>query len=124
MLLIKTYLKSSNIPGAGIGLFAGEQIPSGTKIFEEDPFTVKKYTPAEYNQLTAIQQKFIKNYGYSVKGLYYLSIDNDRFINHSEIPNVRETADATYAIRDIEENEELLTDYRTLNMLDWHSSIK
>jgi SET domain-containing protein len=66
----------------------------------------------------------IKNYGYSVKGLYYLSIDNDRFINHSEIPNVRETADPTYAIRDIEENEELLTDYRTLNMLDWHSSIK
>ena len=36
MLRVKTYLATSSIPGAGLGLFAAEDIPAGTVIWRFD----------------------------------------------------------------------------------------
>ena len=45
--------------------------------------------------------------------LYWLNLDDTRFINHSENPNIETAGDADVALSDIEKGEEILIDYRT-----------
>ena len=111
MLKVKTILKQSEIHG--LGLFADEFIPKDTLIFEEDIFTIK-ITEFELELLPDIEKQFVNHYCYFKKGTFYCSIDNDRFTNHSENPNVYETETSTYALRDILPGEEILTDYKKL----------
>lgn len=117
MLLVKTYIKESSIPGAGVGLFAAEFIPAGAKIFEEGGFTVR-FSPEDFQKLPKLQQDFILTYGYIHSEDFCVSLDNDRFINHSENPNTREEPneepDSTYAVCDIQPGEEIFTDYRII----------
>jgi len=42
-----------------------------------------------------------------------LNLDDTRFINHSENPNIETAGDADVALSDIEKGEEILIDYRT-----------
>lgn len=114
MLLIKTQLKSSNIPNAGLGCFAVEFIPKGTKIWEFDSDFDRVYSAEQLQNLSLLELEFLKKYSYKNNGLYYLCVDNGRFINHSETPNTFEdnTIQATYASVDIQPGEEILSDYR------------
>jgi hypothetical protein len=129
---VKTYLKES--PGKGIGLFAAEPIKKGTIIFKEDEFTIK-YLPDEYHKLTDEQKKyvgnkayflydymnesqkeFIKKYSYNYFGIYCLSMDNDRFTNHSDKPNTIEIDEySTIASKNIKKDDEITTNYKNLN---------
>lgn len=111
MLKVKTILKESSIHG--IGLFADQLIPKDTIIFEEDEFTIK-FSQNDIINFTPTQMAFINTYCYVRNGLWYCSIDNDRFTNHSDNPNVYETETATWALRDIQKGEEILTDYRSI----------
>jgi SET domain-containing protein len=48
---------------------------------------------------------------------FVLSGDDDRFTNHSDNPNTKCQGDCTFAVRDIQEGEEITNDYRELVML-------
>ena len=113
MIRIKTYVTHS--PINGLGVFSGEKsIPKGTLIWSfEDNFD-RIYTPEEYMAFSDSVKQYLGFYGYRYKkdGMYYLPVDNDRFVNHSIIPNTYDADDGNiYALREILENEEITTDY-------------
>jgi len=111
MLKVKTYVGPSNIEG--VGLFAAEFIPAGTLIFQEDEYT-KFITREDYSNMSEIQREFFDRYSYFVNGLYKVSMDNDRFTNHSSTPNTIDIGDVTVARLNIHKGEEITADYKDL----------
>ena len=109
MLIVDTYLKNSDIQG--IGVFSLHCIPQNTIIWKFDSIidaifdcnVVKKY-----NQLEKYHWK-------NSKGECIVPLDNDKYMNHSNFPNFK-LIDDYYGIvvKDIEKNEELTIDYKTL----------
>ncbi len=123
MLLIRTYLAKSRIHG--IGVFAREKIPKGTKIWKFIPGLDVKIGKEILGKLPQPAREQIIHYSYinKVTGEYVLPADNDRFTNHSENPNTTNIgfgADEgeTYAARDIEEGEEITTNYKEIDPTD------
>ena len=111
MLKVKTYVGPSTIEG--VGLFAAEFIPAGTLIFQEDEYT-QFITREDYNNMSEIQREFIDRYSYFNGGVYKVSMDNDRFTNHSSTPNTIDLGDVTIARLNIREGEEITADYKDL----------
>lgn len=134
MLLVKTMVKSSAI--AGMGLFADENIKEGTPVWQYTPETCNVITK---QQFTALLQSFHKTekqlIQYYLTYTYYqeklngliLCMDNGRFVNHSENPNLKGPASMpksdswqySVACRDIKKGEELTEDYRTYDSSEW-----
>jgi uncharacterized protein len=119
MLLKKTTLKSSLIPGAGLGCFAAEFIPKGSVIWEFNPLIDRVFAQSEIDQCTELEQSFLNTYCYKYNGLYFLCVDNGRFFNHSDDPNTSEesystasfTRQATIASKDINIGDEIVSNY-------------
>jgi SET domain-containing protein len=113
MLLVKTQIKESKIPKSGLGCFAGEFIPKGTKIWEFTPNLDRIYSVSEMKEISGTDLEFLKKYSYRNNSNYYLCVDNARFINHSFFCNTREDKNeqATYTTVDIQEGDEILSDY-------------
>jgi SET domain-containing protein len=119
MLIYKTYLDKSTIPGAGLGCFASEFIPEGAMIWKFDPEIDRVFESIE--EFSEIQKEFLTTYCYMHDSKYYLCVDNARFINHNSLyPNTREskTNQATYAAKDIQPGEEILSDYSDFGVND------
>ena len=115
MLLIKTFHKETK--KKGIGLFAAEPILKGTIIWEYDPNFDKKFTETEFESFSKDKQDFLIFYAsHEHDYCWHLSVDNDRFINHSDIPNVTYEFEYGQSLRDIEEGEEILADYRLFDI--------
>jgi SET domain-containing protein len=113
MLQVKTKVKESKIHG--LGLFADEFIPKDTVIFKESRFTLK-FSEEEIQMWAGIQKDFILTYGYLQHGVYKCSVDNDRFINHSDSPNTIDLDDFTViAKEDIQIGEEITSNYSDFN---------
>jgi SET domain-containing protein len=118
MLLVKTYVGPSVI--RGLGLFASEDIPAGTRIYRNHPGTCLCYCEEDWQMLRETAgYSFAQIEKYAVKyrgdGLYYLPLDDTRFVNHSETDfncGILNDGEETYAIRDIRKGEELLDNYR------------
>jgi SET domain-containing protein len=113
MLLIQTYLDKS--PIQGIGLFANEDIPAGTVIWKLNETGTKKFTKSyvdDWNHPETFK-KFIKTYAWLHKGIYYLCLDDGRFMNHSDESNTLETQYTTVAKIDIKKGEEITCDYKS-----------
>ena len=113
MLRVRTCLGKSEIPGAGIGLFAAEDIPRGAVIWQRDEGFDLVIDEADWPP--GVPDDFLRFYGFSPAGAgrYVVCLDNARFMNHSRTPNGvgdRETV----AARDIKAGEELTEDYRNL----------
>lgn len=113
MILVKTIVKPSDLHG--LGLFADQFIPKDTIIFMEEGTFTNKFTVEEVELLPDVPKQYIKHYGYLKNGIYKVSLDNDKYFNHSENPNTYESDDMentyTYALRDINIGEELTTNY-------------
>ena len=115
MLRINTYLDSSTIHG--IGIFAGEDIPQGTLIWEYNPMVDLTYTVDQWETLrrAVAEASFtaLQRYSYKEGGRYHLCIDNAQFMNHSDSRyNVVNTAANTMlACCHIRQGEELLCNY-------------
>lgn len=134
MLLVKTTVKASSI--AGMGLFADENIKKGTAVWQFTPKTCSVITKEQFQVLlqsfhkteTELIQYYLTYTYYQTKlnGMI-LCLDNGRFVNHSEKPNLVNHPDLTpdtswqysVAIRDIQKGEELTEDYRTYDNSDW-----
>ena len=112
-MIIKTYLKESTIPGAGLGCFAAEFIPKDALIWIFNPGLDRDLSEYQLLGFTKIEQEFVKSYAYKHNGYYYLCVDNGRFINHADSPNTYESKrmQATFALKDIQKDEEILSNY-------------
>lgn len=111
MILIKTKLGRGI---HGIGLFAAEFIPKGTKTWQYFPEFDIAFTEEQINRMSPCSREQVLHYAYYDKGLdrYILCFDDQRFINHSShSANIHSTPEMDVAARDIKEGEELLCDY-------------
>jgi len=107
MLLIDHYLDKSEIHG--LGVFASKLIPKGTKIWEFTPGLDREWTSEEFKKLPKQAQRYILHYGWidPITNMHRFPFDNDRFINWDNDPNVGGTSDEIFALRDIQQGEEL-----------------
>lgn len=110
MLLVKTYLDKS--PIHGLGVFAGEFIRKGTKIWRFVEGFDRCYTPKQFAKLPKPAREFLKNYGYRVDGEVLFTVDNDHHMNHSEKPNTLLRGGYVIAVRNIAKGVEITNDYR------------
>ena len=110
MLLVKTYLDHSAIHG--IGVFAGEFIPKGTRVWRFVKGFDQSFSPSAFAKLPKQARDYIKFYGYVVDGQILFTADNDHHMNHSEKPNTRWERGHIVASRDIRKATEITNDYR------------
>ena len=111
MFHVKTELKESKIHG--IGLFAGENIDKGQKIYTKNSDLELSLTPKEFSKLQKNEQKTIKHYGCFDKKVdrWHLDFDDIRFCNHSKNGNITLKEESLVASRNIEEGKEITQDY-------------
>ena len=112
MLMVKTVVRPSLIDG--LGLFAKEEIPAGTVIWEfVEKFDIT-YTDEEFESLPGQAQPHVRKYSYFCPEmcLWVLCGDDARLMNHATLPNTFEQPGyRTVAARDIAAGEELTCDY-------------
>ena len=120
MMLVKTVVRPSIIEG--LGLFADQDIPQGTPVWQFTPGFDLLVDPRKLTDLSpAARDQFLK-YAYVSKksGKYVLCFDDARFFNHDANPNVSCTysahavgeEDICLACRQIPKDEEMTCDYR------------
>ena len=113
MMLIPTYLAQSAIHGSG--LFAGEPIPKGTKIWEFLPGLDVEIDANHLQHPNAAISAYLNRYSYPHHldaGKIILDGDNGRFMNHSDTPNTDvATPSVGFARVDIPAGTELTCDY-------------
>jgi SET domain-containing protein len=116
MIVVKTKLDKSLI--SGIGLFADQDILKGDLIWKMTSISSFQISPDKYKQLSQIEKDFIiqKDYYWmDDDGNYLIPLDDSRFVNHSNDPNIIEKDEnSCVASRDIKQNEELTIDYKIL----------
>ncbi len=110
MLLVKTYLDKS--PIHGLGVFAGEPIAKGTKIWRFVEGFDRCYTPKQFARLPKPARDFLKDYGYRVDGEVLFTVDNDHHMNHSDQPNTVLRGGYAIAAKNIAKGVEITNDYR------------
>lgn len=118
MLLVKTRIGPSTIDG--IGLFAEEFIPQGTRVWQWVEGFDLRISAEGLHQLSPPALEIFLRYSFLSKrsGLYVLCFDNARFLNHSDAPNLLDISGSDsvegldISARDIMPGEELTTDYR------------
>lgn len=116
---LKTHLKPSTIPGAGIGVFSLVDIPKDTLIFEVKRKDDYFFKISEIEDLPLSIQDYILGMTDGTEEGFYLDVPAFKiytayYVNHSYEPNVfwdRRT-DELFSIRDIKEGEELTTYYK------------
>jgi hypothetical protein len=139
MLMVKTYIGPSKIKGAGLGLFAAEFIPKGTTTWRFMPGLDLIVPEDILLQLSEAARAQFLNYCYVDKFTkhFILCFDDERFINHSDHPNIiqskvgNEIEGIEIAAQDIKKDEEFLCDYeefdfdayRKLNKLDIYATM-
>ncbi|MFT3811249.1 MAG: SET domain-containing protein [Micropepsaceae bacterium] len=120
MLTIKTELKASALHG--IGLFTAQRIPAGTVVWRFDPLFDLHFPDAAYEAAPPVQKHHIDYYGFLSKATreHIYSLDDSRFMNHSDAPNMIVTYGAgqgeptMVARRDIAPGEEITVNYHDL----------
>lgn len=117
MMLVKTRIGISKIQG--IGIFADEFIPKGTKTWEFTMGFDLIVGMEELEKFPEAAREQFKKYAYFSNrlGKYVLEFDDARFTNHSDEPNTffeypPEVIEGyEYAMRDIQCGEEITCDY-------------
>lgn len=109
-----TTVKDSHIHG--LGVFATEDIPRGTRIFEYTGELISREEEDRReleNDKTGVTYIYQLNDRESIDGAY--GGNDSRFVNHSCAPNVEGVIENKHiyyvALRDIKQNEELFIDY-------------
>jgi len=112
MMLIQTTVQMS---AHGLGLFTAVAIAKGDCVWRWDA-TTEIVLPAYDSARNMAFESFLDTYGYHAKDIgLVVNLDNARFMNHSNDPNLEEVDGANYALRDIAPGEELTCDYRVFD---------
>lgn len=119
MLQIKTFKATSKIPNAGIGLFANEDIQTGTVVWRFDEGVDMLYTDEQYTNAPELKKAQIEKHAYydEASKVWVLCADDAVMFNHSANPNCREEKDSKYfqgrviAVDDIKIGDEITCDY-------------
>lgn len=126
MLLVKSFLKFSEIHG--VGCFTAEDIKAGQVVWKMDPVLDIEYTEEQFKTFEPAVKEFLKMYAYGQqegsKKTFILCGDHARHMNHSDSPNLVEAGNGNalnIALRDIKAGEELTCDY---NAFDTDASFK
>lgn len=126
MLLVKSFLKFSDIHG--VGCFAAEDIKAGQVVWKFDPILDVELDAEKISEFPESVQSFLFMYAYGqqtgTKKTFILCGDHARHMNHSDNPNLIEAGDGNafnIAARDIKAGEELTCDY---NAFDTDASFK
>lgn len=114
MLLVRTTLRAS--PIHGIGLFAAEDIASGTLVWRFAPGLDQRLDDVALAALSDAAREQVLGYAYvdARTGERILCGDDARFFNHSADPNVGDVPGNPYecvALRDIAVGDEITSDY-------------
>lgn len=135
MLLVKTEVRES--PIAGVGLFAMENIKKGQLTWRYQPESCVILTEQQLKEFSASFHKgdhalmeYFSTYAYFVSQIngIVVCLDNGRYVNHSESPNmgsiiglekVPNAWQTSYAHRDIEKGEELTESYSLYDTSPW-----
>jgi|TARA_R100001129_G_scaffold33726_1_gene22807 SET domain-containing protein len=117
MIIKKVILKPSGIEG--LGVFAEENIKKGDQVCDYDSELAKKFEISFSEKEVLTYPKNIKNFilKYSYEeplgsDNIIVSIDYDKFVNHSNSPNISFEGAAT---RNIAKGEELTYDYKKID---------
>ncbi|MBA2403509.1 MAG: SET domain-containing protein [Bdellovibrionales bacterium] len=126
MLLVKSFLKFSEIHG--VGCFAAEDITAGQVVWKFDPVLDVELDADKIDSYPPAVVSFLQMYAYGqqteTKKTFILCGDHARHMNHSDNPNLIEAGDGNafnIAGRDIKSGEELTCDY---NSFDTDASFK
>lgn len=122
MLIVKTRLKE--VSDKGIGLIADQEIKKDQTVWVYNPVIDiklnKKDIPKE-------AKDFFNTYAVDIgENCLYLNIDNFRFINHSENPNIKSLGsfENNVASKDIRVGEELTINYIETDVSEINFEIK
>jgi len=122
MLVVPTQIRPSSIHGSGVFLLV--PVKKGDLIWRFDSRIDRVYSQSEIDSLPELAAKFITHHAelHRTTGVWILSGDNARYINHSDSPATLSMgigfAD-DLAARDLEIGAELTSDYRTTNDKTW-----
>lgn len=121
MLRVKTFIAPSTIAGAGLGLFAGEDIKKGALVWTHDPLADQAIPMSALREADPFVQEAVMRWGFQHRpegageDVFVLPADNDRFVNHSDHPNIGpDSAHGLandYALEDIAAGTEIFTNY-------------
>ncbi|PKM15093.1 MAG: SET domain-containing protein-lysine N-methyltransferase [Alphaproteobacteria bacterium HGW-Alphaproteobacteria-3] len=110
MLLIDTIVRSSTY---GLGLFTTQPLRAGCCVWRWHSLTEVVVPPGPHPAPFA---EFLSHFGYLAEGIgIVVNLDNARYMNHSDTPNLVERDGCNYAARDIAAGEELTCDYRVFD---------
>ena len=115
MLVIPTYIEKSEIDG--LGLFAAKDIEAGEVTWYLDP-SIDLVIPKDIfvnilDVLKNVEQKErLEKWSYTRKDDIIFCVDNSKFINHSNTPNIKCEGQYDVATRNILKGEEITCDYR------------
>jgi uncharacterized protein len=111
MLLISASAGPSKLHG--MGLIAREQIPKGTRIWQFVSGFDVLITEEEFSKLSLPARQQVLHYAYFDvhRNKFVLSSDDDRFTNHSDLPNTKDFGDYVEAAVDIAPGEEITANY-------------
>lgn len=115
MLVIPTYIERSEIDG--LGLFAASNIESGSITWYLDPSIDLVMSKELFNTIISVvedpeQKERLTKWSYTRNEDIIFCVDNAKFINHSNSPNIKCEGQYDVAIRDIAKGEEITCDYR------------
>ena len=118
MLRVKTKINFSKLNG--IGLFADQFIPKGTTTWQYDPEFDSSFTEEDFKKIPDVVKNQFMTYCYFDHNLqkYVLCSDFQRFINHSNNPNIQSTPEKDIASKDINFGDEMTCDYADYEF-DW-----
>ena len=119
MLTIRTSVGKSAF--AGLGLFAAEFVPARTVVWRKTGISPISYTPEAFESLPAKLQDFILFYGFIDfdTGKYQIDVDNARFANHSDAPNLFSSRNEIEMIArvDLHPGDEITINYKRLDKM-------
>ena len=135
MFIVETIIK--NAGKKGIGVFATSNIRKGQLIWKFDENFKLCWSEKKFNKLHPIAQAYIRKHGAKEShNMWYLDIDNTKYINHSSSPNLlfvssKNKSDygdimSGVALCNIKKGEEITCDYycTSVNSKDGYRDIR
>lgn len=119
MLLIRTSVGRSQF--GGLGLFTAEDVPARAVVWQKHALNPLTFSEEKLQALPRQARETVLFYGFMDydSGLYQLDIDNARFMNHAEYPNLFSSRNGRdmLARTDLPSGTEITINYRRVDKM-------